>query len=191
MSSLGRGHRKSDAKQRQKLADVLLYIARQSGWEAARLTLFAARQKTFGQDMLQIAAHEFVAGKGAGLVAIGLSILVAEGHVGVVEDEQPPVGDGDAKGVTGEIVEHRLLALAPGLDVNDPALPPDVIGKFDAGIGYHQGFSEQAGRALGKSGFGEEKGRRRLMPTLAVSGQAAGGNQAMEMGMLATTVTIP
>jgi len=140
--------------------------------------------KAFGQDMLQVAAHELVAGERAGLVATGLSILVAEGDVGVVEGDQAPVGDGDAKGVTGEIVEHRLLALAPGLDVDDPALPPDVIGKFDVGIDRHQGFSEQAGRALGKGGFGEEKGRRCLMPGVAVRGQATSCDQAMDVRMI-------
>ena len=44
--------------------------------------------KTLGGDMLQIAAHELVAGEEAGLVAAGFSILVAEGDAGIVESDQ-------------------------------------------------------------------------------------------------------
>ena len=62
--------------------------------------------KASGQDMLQIAAHELMAGEGAGLVAAGLSILVAEGDTGLVESREATIGDGDAKGIAGEIVEH-------------------------------------------------------------------------------------
>lgn len=81
--------------------------------------------EAFGEDMLQIAAHEFMAGDGAGFVALGLSILVAEGDTGLVESGQAMIGDGDAEGITGEIIEDRLLALTPGLDMDHPALIPN------------------------------------------------------------------
>ncbi len=81
--------------------------------------------KAFWQDMLQIAAHEFMAGDGAGFVVPGLSILVAEGDAGLVESDQAVIGDGDAEGIAGKIVEDSLLALTPGLDMDHPALVPN------------------------------------------------------------------
>src|SRR5215469_13484536 len=52
--------------------------------------------------------------------------LVAVGHSGVVDGQDAVVGDGDAEGVAGEIVERCLLSLAPWRDVNDPGDLPDM-----------------------------------------------------------------
>ena len=66
-----------------------------------------------GQDMLEKAADELVTGYRFFALAIGRAVLVAVGHGGVVDGQDAVVGDGDAEGVAGEIIERGLLALAP------------------------------------------------------------------------------
>ena len=140
--------------------------------------------KSFGEDMLQIAPHELLAGEGAGFVAAGLSILVAEGDAGLVESDQATIGDGDAEGIAGEIIEHGLLALTPGLDMDHPALVKDMRWQLEAGADFLQAVAKQSCHAFGKGSFGEQKGRAGLMPGGAILGQAAGGDQAMDMGVI-------
>src|ERR1700720_1399889 len=56
-------------------------------------------------------------------IGVGVSVLIMpyRNPVGLVVDGQDAVvGDGDAEGVAGEIVEGGLLSLAPWRDVNDP-----------------------------------------------------------------------
>ena len=144
--------------------------------------------KALGEDMLQIAAHELVAGEGTGFVAPGLSILVAEGDTGLVESNQAPIGDGDAKGIAGEIIEDRLLALAPGLDMDDPALVKNMRWQLQAGADFLQAIAKQSCHAFGKGGFGEQKGRASLMPGGAVPGQAAGGDQGVNANRIVLTL---
>ena len=49
-----------------------------------------------------------------------LVILPAEGHLAVVTGQQPPIGDGDAMRVAGEVAEHLLRSGQGGLGVDDP-----------------------------------------------------------------------
>src|SRR5436305_477041 len=81
--------------------------------------------KSLRQDMLEKAAHELLAGEGGGSVAVGGAILVAEGDACLVDADDPSVGDGDAQGIAGEVIEHRL-SLAPGGDMDDPWCAPGV-----------------------------------------------------------------
>lgn len=140
--------------------------------------------KALGQDMLQIASHEFMAGEGAGFVALGLSILVAEGDAGLVETDQAAIGDGDAEGIAGKVVEHRLLSLAPGLDMDHPALVKDMRGELQLGADFLQAVVKQPCHAFGKGGFGKQEGRISLMPGGAIVGQAAAGDQAVDVRMI-------
>src|SRR5262249_54352305 len=78
------------------------------------------------QDVLEEASDELVAGHGLLALAVGGAVLVAIGHRGVVDGQDAVVGDGDAEGVAGEIVERGLLSLAPWRDVNDPGDLPDM-----------------------------------------------------------------
>src|ERR1700756_4852321 len=54
-----------------------------------------------------------MAGDGFLTLAVGGVVLVAIGHALVVDGQDAVVGDGDAEGVAGEIVEGGLLPLAP------------------------------------------------------------------------------
>jgi hypothetical protein len=76
------------------------------------------------QHMLEKAAHELVAAEAAGTLTAGLALLVLDADRSVVEADDPGVGKSDAKDVAGKVVEHRLLASAPGGDVEDPARAP-------------------------------------------------------------------
>ena len=89
--------------------------------------------EAFGQDMLEEAADELVAGEPAGPPARGFALLVADGDGCVVETDDAGVGDGDAEDVAGEVVEHGLLALAPWRDVDDPGLAPGGVGEDEVG----------------------------------------------------------
>ena len=56
------------------------------------------------------------------LVPVAAVVLVAEGHAGLVERDQPAVGDGDAVGVARQIGEHGLGSGEGRLGVDEPVL---------------------------------------------------------------------
>ena len=53
-----------------------------------------------------------------------LIVLPAERHLAIVTGEQPPIGDGHAMGIAGEVVQHRLRAGQRGLRVDHPLRLP-------------------------------------------------------------------
>jgi hypothetical protein len=62
--------------------------------------------------MLEEAAHKFM--------AAGLAFLIPEGDRSIIETDNAGIGEGDAKDIAGEVFEHRLFALTPGYNVEDP-----------------------------------------------------------------------
>lgn len=64
------------------------------------------------------------AGDGREPDLIGRRLLVGESDQAIVEFDDPPVADGDAKDVGDEILEGGLAG-ADSLTVNDPILAPD------------------------------------------------------------------
>ncbi len=62
--------------------------------------------------MHQEAAEELDARQSAQLPLACLPQLVLERHVGVVHGDDPGVGDRDAEGVAGQIIQDGLLAPA-------------------------------------------------------------------------------
>src|SRR4051812_29622553 len=69
----------------------------------------------------------------AGSRAPGLAVLVLDRNGFIIETGDPGIGESDAKDITGEVVEHRLFAVAPGGDVEDPALAPHRVGDDEIG----------------------------------------------------------
>jgi hypothetical protein len=96
------------------------------------------------------------------IVVIGLSILVAEGSLGAAKGDQAPAGHGDLEGIAGDVIEHRLLALPPGLAMNDTASPTRPVRRTPARI------SEMA----------HLRGDRLIVPRGGRMGVAAGSNDA-------------
>ncbi len=83
--------------------------------------------KAFRQHVDEEAADEFRRRQRHGLVArgaIAAVILVAEGDPGLIQGDQPAVGDGDPVGVAGEIGQKRLRPSEGLPDVNHPLLLP-------------------------------------------------------------------
>src|SRR5271170_5985677 len=56
------------------------------------------------------------------------ALLVADRDGLIVEADDAGIGDRDAEDVSGEVVEHGLLALAPGRAMDDPGLRPGRVG---------------------------------------------------------------
>ena len=78
--------------------------------------------------------------------AVRLALLMADGDGLIVEADDAAVGDGNPEHVTDEIVDHGLLAFAPGGAVHDPGFGPSGRGRC------------QVGTALGQRGL--ERGQR-------------------------------
>src|ERR1700691_1577884 len=89
--------------------------------------------QTLRQDVLEEAAHELLAGDTAHPPAVGFAMLVADGDRLIVEGDDAGIGDGDAEDIAGEIIEHGLLALAPGRAMDDPGLRPSGVGQNQVG----------------------------------------------------------
>ena len=78
--------------------------------------------------VLEEAAHELIAAEVAGSCAAGLAFPVFDADGLVVEPDDAGVGESDAKDVAGEVAEHRLFAVAPGGDMEDPWCAPHRVG---------------------------------------------------------------
>ena len=97
-------------------------------------------------------ACRFEIGHGLLALAVGGAVLVAIGHVFVIEGQDSVVGDGDAEGVAGEIIEGSLLSLAPWRDVDDPGDFPNM--------GRQIGIRAEPGEGIAEAGAGKGGERR-------------------------------
>jgi hypothetical protein len=104
-------------------------------------TVIAELVEAGWQYVLEEAPDELVAGHGLLALAVGGAVLVA-------------VGDGDAEGVAGEIVERGLLSLAPWRDVNDPGDPPDMGGRSASGQSLAKASRKRARARVASAVFG-------------------------------------
>jgi hypothetical protein len=143
------------------------------------------------QHVLEEAAHEFVAAQSAGSLSAGLAFLVLDGDHLVVEIDDPSVGESDAKDVAGEVVEHGLLAVAPGGNVQDPGRAPHRVADDEVGAFSAQQRPELAAYQFGESLDGYQELPARRMPGGGVPGDAAATDQAMNVRVLTPTPTIP
>jgi hypothetical protein len=67
----------------------------------------ADADQAFGQDMDEKAAQELLGGNGHDLAAVGI-VSPAEGDAKVLESHEAMVGDGDAMGISGQIVSKEV-----------------------------------------------------------------------------------
>jgi hypothetical protein len=130
-------------RQQEKIPQVAQRFAARGMPQAVIAELVEAGR----QDVLEEAPDELVAGHGFLALAVGGAVLVAIGHGLVIDGEDAVVGDGDAEGVAGEIVERGLLSLAPWRDVNDPGDPPDM--------GRQVGVRAEPGEGIAEAGAGK------------------------------------
>ena len=80
--------------------------------------------KATGQDVKQEAAQELMGGNGHDLLLAAVGIVPpTEGDAIVFEGHEAMVGDGDAVGVAGQVVENVFGAAEGRLGVDHPILP--------------------------------------------------------------------
>ena len=75
------------------------------------------------QDVDQKSADELASGERHDLLAvatIGAIVLPSEGDIGMVEADQPAVGDGSAVGIARQIGQHGLWPAERALGIDDP-----------------------------------------------------------------------
>jgi hypothetical protein len=83
--------------------------------------------KALGEDVEEEAANELPKRKGQGSDPTAAVILETEGDRCVVDMKQPVVGDGDAVGIAGEILQDVLGAVEGRLGVDDPLGAPCLV----------------------------------------------------------------
>jgi hypothetical protein len=129
--------------------------------------------QALGQDVLEEAAHELLPGDAADPPPVGFTMLAADGDGLIVEADDPGVGDRDAEDVAGEIIEHSLLALAPGRAMDDPGLGPGCVRQNQIGTLVFESGPELAAHEFGQGLDGNQEGSARRSPIGAVVGNVA------------------
>src|SRR6516165_6331512 len=85
------------------------------------IAVVADAMEAVGQGVEQEAADELVRAKGHELLPIVVAIILpAEADPALGERDQATVGDGDAMGISAEILEHLLGSAERSLGVDDP-----------------------------------------------------------------------
>ena len=81
-----------------------------------------------GQDVEQEAADELDRVEGHDAAAVVVSgVPPAKAHLSVVKAEQPSVGDGDAVGISGQVLQHMFGSAEWGLGVDHPLLVAQCV----------------------------------------------------------------
>ena len=159
--------------------------------------------KAVGQDVEEKAADELVRGKPHDAAAPAAAIiLVGECHFIFVDGDEPRIGDRGAMRVAGEIGKHSLGAAEGRLGVDDEGALPQrshALGErgslgergqvaeeaeLAASEGGCQAVEEQAAEGLRQGADGEQEIGFAGDPSLAVEGDAAAGDEAMDMRVM-------
>ena len=132
-----------------------------------------------------------------------------EGDLAVLEGDQAMVGDGDAMGVTGQVVQDVFGSAEGWLGVNDPVLskqgteqstellgiPKDCLLPVESEFPLLESSPEAGHKLAAKHTAedldGQEERIARLNPADVIRRQAAGGNHTVDMGMEQAARTIP
>src|SRR6516162_8916504 len=109
------------------------------------------------EDVLEKASNEFVAGHCFLALAVGCPILVSVGDGLVVDGQHAVVGDGDAEGVAGEIVERRWCALAPGRGGTAQGVWPELRGSPASGHSLAKASRKRARARVASADLGNRK----------------------------------
>ena len=186
-----------DFEQRANAGEVLASVA--FGEEA----VVPDAVKAVGQDVEEKAADELVRGKPHDAAAPAAAIiLVGERHFIFVDGDEPRIGDRGAMRVAGEIGQHALGSAEGRLGVDDEGALPQrshALGE-GAGVGERGEFAEEAELAAAKdcrqpvqeepaeclrqSADGEQEVGFASDPSLAVEGDAAAGDETMDMRVM-------
>src|SRR4051812_24159613 len=78
----------------------------------------------FGENVHQEAAEKLVTGYATGAPTIRFARFVTQDHAMIIDADEAAVGDGGAEDIARQMIEDRLLALAPRCAMDDPILAP-------------------------------------------------------------------
>src|SRR5450759_2241692 len=129
-------------------------------------------------------------------------VLPGEGDVAVLDGKNAVIGEGDAVGVSGEVAQDLFGPAEGGLGVDDPFAAAGVIeqsgeggricqvsqraveGEFAVLEGDSEVVQEDSAKEAREHAHGQEEVLFAGDPALAISRQAAGGDDAVKMGMV-------
>jgi hypothetical protein len=155
------------------------------------------------EDVEEKATEELLSEEGADADLIAaLGVTEAEGNVVGVDGDEAGVGDGDAMGVAGEVLEDGERRSKGWFGVDDPGL----LGESSGEVGEGDGVGEMSGVAIeaeavsreggveladevvaeddGEKSNGEEEAGLGMDPRRTIEGETAGGNDAVDVGMV-------
>ena len=163
----------------------------------------ANANQTLGQNVDEEASQELIRGNGHDLLLAAVGIVSpAERDAIVLEGHETMVGDGDAVGIAGQVVENMFGATEGWLGVDHPVLPAEFgeevaecarRGKLPKRAmelepvvfeQFTKPGPELAAEAAAKCLDGQEEAWRRIDPSGTIGSQAAGGNDVVDMGMM-------
>jgi hypothetical protein len=158
--------------------------------------------KTFGQDVKEKAAYEFVRGNGHDSRLVAACIVPpTKRDVATIEGNEPVVGDGDTVSVASEVTDHLLRAAEGGLAIDDPVLAKQrsekrrealwlfkVLDRSCANqlflpISAPQASDKLSPEDLAERLNGQEEGIQRMDPSLFVRRDSAAWNNTVNVGM--------
>jgi len=168
-----------------------------------------ANQAT-GQNVDEEASQELIRGKGHDLLLAAVGIVSpAERDAIVFEGHEAMVGDGDAVGIAGEVVENMFGATEGWLGVDHPVL----LAEFGEQVAecarrgklleramelkpvlleeFTKPHPEPAAEAAAECLDGQEKASRGIDPPGSIRSQATCGGHAVDVGMMTPAPTIP
>ena len=134
--------------------------------------------------MLEEAADELLGRQGGSLLLLGFPILIAKSDLAVFEFEDAVVAQGHAEDIGGEIFESRLAA-ADRFTINDPILLPDLRWHLWVEGSFLEGVAELGAEDLAQSLDGHQEAGVFGWEPLAIGGEAAGGDQIVDVGVVA------
>ena len=118
-------------------------------------------------------------------------VAVAEADHAIVDGLKPAIGDSDPEDVAPEVVEH-LLPASGVLGTNDPVFLPDRDGHIAEQSRLFQSRTKFRAEDHRQGRVGNQEFRMfGAHPGLVVGGEAACGDQHVNVRVKATTPTIP
>jgi hypothetical protein len=118
-------------------------------------------------------------------------VLVTNDDAPVVKADDTRIGDGDTEDVACEVFKYGLLALSPDRAMDDPWLGPCDLWQNQVGAAFLKRGPELAAEEFGQGLLRDEEGVARRIPVVTVIGDATSGDQAVDVGVITPTPTIP
>ncbi len=170
----------------------------------------ADTNEALGKQMQEEAAQELIEREGHQFFLIVVRrIAPTKGDLAVGQRYQSMVGDGDAVGVTAEILEHIFGAAEGRFGVDDPIFSEQRSqpGREDFGLRKQSQIAGKMKLAVLKGGLesgdefaakhtseyldGKKEARTGSNPAGVIERESAGGDNTVDMGMKTPTPTVP